>query len=106
MPHSPTTTRHLILSVSAYTVDVQDSGIPKPHDQINRGPVICVLTRPCPPCIGLALLESELKSRDEKHSHEERDKFVDCLEHIKKNLEEMLDEAKADIMGKAGHWEP
>jgi hypothetical protein len=96
-------TRHIILSVTAYVVDVCDStdqgndtDTPAPGLQ----PAIHMKTRPCPTCTGVPLVAVSERRKEDRLA------LRACLHEVVKTLDGMLNDAVADIRKQAKAWEP
>jgi hypothetical protein len=97
------TTRHIILSVTAYVVDVCDSanqGDDTDTPVPGLGPAIHLKTRPCPTCTGLPLVAVSERSEGDRLA------LRACLHEVVKTLDGMMNDAVADIRAQAAAWEP
>ncbi len=96
------TTRHIVLNVMAYVVDVADSTAknngPDPRVKACK-PAIHMEVRPCPACIHLFELEAE------KPNEVHQQALNACLQELSSTLNEMMDKASKHIKKQARKWE-
>ena len=89
-------THHVVLTVTAHVVDVCDSG--NPGNNKLSSYAVSVDTRPCPTCVGIALLDHHHLSKKEKADVQL------CLAHVLRTLEAMLADATNCIKTQAAAW--
>ena len=93
------TTRHLVLTITAHVVDVYDSHTQgSPEDKMSNPPAHWAKTQHCPPCVGIPLIEAD----EQRGEHPKQ--VETCLQHVWGMLDDMLKVASCEIKKQASAW--